>query len=125
MFKKILKNINTFDTPTKVDKSSYEKLQDSLYQTKKSSKLNCCNIEKLNQSHMITAAWYHPKYSQKKSTRVLSNMNPGSFIVRNSRKKCGCYILSVRAEDVTIHHFLIYKTIFGFRIQVIFKIFHN
>lgn len=66
------------------------------------------------------ASWFHTGLPRELSLEVLAQQGPGDFIVRRSNNKHGSYTLSLRVPGTSpkIAHYLIVKTLKGYKIKV-------
>lgn len=66
------------------------------------------------------APWFHSGFPRQTSLDILAQKSPGDFIVRRSNNKNGSFTLSVRVPGPShkISHYLIVKTLKGYKIKV-------
>lgn len=74
----------------------------------------------LEQSELKGASWFQAGIPREISLEVLSQQPPGAFLVRQSTTKPGCFALSLRVPPPAprVAHYLILRTIRGFKIKV-------
>ncbi|XP_055378812.1 EGFR adapter protein-like [Condylostylus longicornis] len=65
------------------------------------------------------AAWFQAGISREIAVEILSSQSPGSFLVRQSNTKSDCFVLSVRVPPPApkVAHYLILRTIRGYKIK--------
>lgn len=73
------------------------------------------------QNELKGAAWFQAGIPREISLEVLSRQSPGAFLVRQSSTKPGCFALSLRVPPPApkVAHYLIMRTIRGYKIKVI------
>lgn len=72
------------------------------------------------QNDLLEAPWYQAGLPRKISLEILSKQNIGSFLVRRSESKLGCFALSLRVRPPKfVTHYLIMRTSRGFKIKVV------
>lgn len=77
-------------------------------------------LSTFEQHELKGAPWFQAGLPREISLEVLSRQNPGAFLVRQSRTKPGCFALSLRVPPPApkVAHYLILKTIRGYKIKV-------
>lgn len=72
------------------------------------------------QSELKGASWFQAGIPREISLEVLSRQPPGAFLVRQSTTKPGCFALSLRVPPPApkVAHYLILRTIRGYKIKV-------
>lgn len=123
--KNIIKHIHNIDDFILTDKKSYSKLVNTTPPENKLPVIKNFEYQRIEQEEIddfstINAEWFKPSYSEKYTKKILTPMNPGAFIVRKSHKSSRVLVLSLRA-DTKIHHYSIFKTNFGFKLEVRFE----
>lgn len=73
-------------------------------------------------NELLGAAWFQAGIPRDISLEVLDRQSPGAFIVRRSTTKPDCFALSLRVPPPApkVAHYLILRTIKGFKIKVMF-----
>lgn len=74
------------------------------------------------QNELKGASWFQAGIPREISLEVLSRQAPGAFLVRQSTTKPGCFALSLRVPPpapAKVAHYLILRTIRGYKIKVI------
>ncbi|XP_055528863.1 EGFR adapter protein-like [Wyeomyia smithii] len=74
----------------------------------------------LKEQHELKGApWFQAGIPREISLEVLCRQNPGSFLVRQSTTKPGCFALSLRVPPPApkVAHYLILRTIRGYKIK--------
>lgn len=75
----------------------------------------------LKEQHELKGApWFQAGIPREISLEVLSRQSPGAFLVRQSTTKPGCFALSLRVPPPApkVAHYLILRTIRGYKIKV-------
>lgn len=75
----------------------------------------------LKEQHELKGTpWFQAGIPREISLEVLSRQNPGAFLVRQSTTKPGCFALSLRVPPPApkVAHYLILRTIRGYKIKV-------
>lgn len=77
-------------------------------------------LSSLEQHELKGAPWFQAGLPREISLEVLSRQSPGSFLVRQSSTKPGCFALSLRVPPPApkVAHYLILKTPRGYKIKV-------
>lgn len=72
------------------------------------------------QNELKGAAWFQAGIPREISLEVLARQSPGAFLVRQSSTKPGCFALSLRVPPPApkVAHYLIMRTIRGYKIKV-------
>lgn len=76
------------------------------------------------QNDLKGAAWFQAGIPREISLEVLARQSPGAFLVRQSSTKPGCFALSLRVPPPApkVAHYLIMRTIRGYKIKVCMRI---
>lgn len=85
--------------------------------------IDCLSLKE--QHELKGAAWYQAGIPREISLEVLTRQNPGAFLVRQSSTKPGCFALSLRVPPPApkVAHYLILRTVRGYKIKVSFPLF--
>lgn len=72
------------------------------------------------QNELKGASWFQAGIPREISLEVLAQQPPGAFLVRQSTTKPGCFALSLRVPPPSprVAHYLILRTIKGYKIKV-------
>lgn len=73
------------------------------------------------QNELKGASWFQAGLPREISLEILSRQTPGTFLVRQSESKMGCFALSLRVPPPSpckVAHYLILRTQRGFKIKV-------
>lgn len=79
------------------------------------------------QNELKGASWFQAGLPREISLEVLSRQPVGSFLVRQSTTKPGCFALSLRVPPPApkVAHYLILRTIRGYKIKVTSNFFYQ
>lgn len=84
-----------------------------------SHKVRIEGLSIVEQNELKGAAWFQAGIPREISLEVLSRQSPGSFLVRQSSTKPGCFALSLRVPNAQkVSHYLILRTSRGYKIKV-------
>lgn len=77
-------------------------------------------FDSLEHQELKGAPWFQAGLPREISLEVLSRQSPGAFLVRQSSTKPGCFALSLRVPPPApkVAHYLILKTVRGYKIKV-------
>lgn len=80
--------------------------------------MDCLSLKE--QHELKGAAWYQAGIPREISLEVLNRQSPGAFLVRQSSTKPGCFALSLRVPPPApkVAHYLILRTVRGYKIKV-------